>query len=413
MELLKEKMKDVLVQPAKELIQKIEFINLLCRFGVSYHFDNEIEEQLNHIFILLPKLLDNNNHDFYSITLLFRVMRQYGYKISPDVFNKFKDKDGGFKKTITSDVKGLLSLYEATFLSIHGEDILDEALAFTRQQLEILIPQLSPRVANHVRKALRQPNHHDIDRRQAREYICFYEGEESRDESLLKFAKLDFIRLQLLYKQELASLSRWWKDLNLVEKLPYIRDRIAESYMWAVGIHFEPQYALSRLMLAKYIQLLTLIDDTYDAYGTIDELQTFTAAIERWNIGEINKLPDYMKVLYIFILKFFDEIENNGEIENFGYRTSYAKEKLKEIVKGYFVEAQWFNDGYIPPFDEFMHNGLYTSGHGAIPAISFIRLENIVGNKEYEWVESNPKIIKSVKLLSRLINDITKRKVYF
>uniref|UniRef100_A0A2C9WC61 Terpene synthase metal-binding domain-containing protein n=2 Tax=Manihot esculenta TaxID=3983 RepID=A0A2C9WC61_MANES len=117
-----------------------------------------------------------------------------------------------------------------------------------------------------------------------------------------------------------------------------------------------------------------------------------------------------MKVLYIFILKFFDEIENNGELENFGYRTSYAKEKLKEMVKGYFVEAQWFNDGYVPPFYEFMHNGLYTSGHGAIPAISFIRLENIVGNKEYEWVESNPKIVKSVKLLSRLINDITKRK---
>lgn len=60
-----------------------------------------------------------------------------------------------------------------------------------------------------------------------------------------------------------------------------------------------------------------------------------------------------------------------------------------------------------------MPNGLYTGGYDAVPAISFINMENIVGNKEYEWVKSSPKIIKSAKLISRLINDTTKSKVYF
>lgn len=51
--------------------------------------------------------------------------------------------------------------------------------------------------------------------------------------------------------------------------------------MWAIGPHFEPQYSVSRILVAKFIEILTLIDDTYDGYATIDEVQHFTAAIER------------------------------------------------------------------------------------------------------------------------------------
>ena len=34
------------------------------------------------------------------------------------------------QESLNSDVRGMLSLYEATHLRVHGEDILDEALAF-------------------------------------------------------------------------------------------------------------------------------------------------------------------------------------------------------------------------------------------------------------------------------------------
>jgi len=44
------------------------------------------------------------------------------------VFDKFKDTNGEFKKTIINDVKGIQGLYEASFLSVHGEQVLDEAL---------------------------------------------------------------------------------------------------------------------------------------------------------------------------------------------------------------------------------------------------------------------------------------------
>ena len=43
------------------------------------------------------------------------------------MFNKFKDGKGHFKESLKTDVSGMLSLYEATHLGVHGEDILDEA----------------------------------------------------------------------------------------------------------------------------------------------------------------------------------------------------------------------------------------------------------------------------------------------
>lgn len=69
--------------------------------------------------------------------------------------------------------------------------------------------------------------------------------------------------------------------MQLVGKLPYARDRVVECFFWAMGVYHEPQYSRARVMLTKTIAMTSIIDDTYDAYGTIEELDIFTEAIER------------------------------------------------------------------------------------------------------------------------------------
>jgi hypothetical protein len=54
-----------------------------------------------------------------------------------------------------------------------------------------------------------------------------------------------------------------------------------ESCFWALAIYFEPQYCQARKMMTKLVVTAAVIDDTYDAYGTIDELELFTEAIEK------------------------------------------------------------------------------------------------------------------------------------
>jgi len=65
----------------KDTVEHIEFINLLCRLGVSYHFDDEIENSLKEIFDDLPHLLEKHDFDLYTLSLLFRVLRQHGFKM--------------------------------------------------------------------------------------------------------------------------------------------------------------------------------------------------------------------------------------------------------------------------------------------------------------------------------------------
>ena len=74
---------------------------------------------------------------------------------------------------------------------------------------------------------------------------------------------------------------RWWKDLNFSRKLPFIRDRVIECYFWILGVYFEPEYCFARRILTKVIAMTSTIDDIYDVYGTLEEVELFTEAVER------------------------------------------------------------------------------------------------------------------------------------
>jgi (-)-germacrene D synthase len=84
-----------------------------------------------------------------------------------DVFNKFKDKQGNFSERLKRDIEGMLSLYEATHLMIHGEDILEEALIFTTTHLESIANQLNHPHAVKVKHSLRQALHKNLPRIEA------------------------------------------------------------------------------------------------------------------------------------------------------------------------------------------------------------------------------------------------------
>ncbi|KAF2317057.1 hypothetical protein GH714_011342 [Hevea brasiliensis] len=86
-----------------------------------------------------------------------------------------------------------------------------------------------------------------------------------------------------MHELELSTnfVQRWWRNTGLGQKLGFARDRIMESFLWSIGMIFEPQFSYCRRMIAKLFALLTTIDDIYDVYGTMDELELFTDAVQR------------------------------------------------------------------------------------------------------------------------------------
>ncbi|KAL9232393.1 hypothetical protein vseg_007508 [Gypsophila vaccaria] len=386
--------------------QKLRTIDAIERQGVAYHFQAEIHEMLHQLF---KHFKDEKNYEQCQLTtlaLLFRLLRQHGYYVSCDIFNKFKDNKGEFKKDLVKDIEGMLYLYEATHLKLQGELILDKAFDFTKSALELRVSQLQPSLGAHVSHALRCPIHKCLPRLGAREYMSFYKDVEFCNEDLLKFAKLDFNLLQMMHLKELSIISKWWKDIDVEKKLAYARDRITECYFWILGVYYEPQYALARKFAVKVIALTSLLDDTYDAYGTYDELVLLTNAFQRWEMSAMDELPEYMKVIYEAVIVTYSEMEEELVNEGRSFAIFYAKDAMKRQVKAYLEEAKWLVIKKVPTVEEYMSVAITSTGYPLMAVVSLVGMREVATNDAFLWLISEPVALQSVYRLCRVMDDI-------
>ncbi|XP_051118238.1 germacrene A synthase-like isoform X2 [Andrographis paniculata] len=405
-EALKDKARNMLTIPTSfnNIVETMDLIDTFERLGLSYHFEDEINDKLENYFNLDVDY-KNETYDLRTVALHFRLFRAHGYHVSPDVFSKFKDGERNFQEVLKNDVRGLLSLYEGAHLRVHGEDILDEALVFATSNLKSATKNLDSPLKEEVEHALAQPLHLSIPRLEARKFISIYKKREKKYNILLRFAKLDFNLLQMFHRKELYEISRWWKELDIPTRVPYARDRVVECYFWTIAMHYEPQYSHSRALLTKDLAAaITLIDDTYDSYGTIEELDLITEAIQRWDINEIDRTPDYFRSSYKTLLEMFEQFEEELEAKGQSYGIYYAKETLKELVRAYNVEAKWFIEGNLPTFDRYLSNATVTCTAYHFP-IAAILGTKFATKEAYEWMMSKPKVLKACSTICRLIDD--------
>nr|XP_034914395.1 (-)-germacrene D synthase-like [Populus alba] len=301
---LKEEVKRELMANINKPSQTLDFIDAIQRVGISYHFEIEIDEILREMYRSHCDFDngdddDHHHNDLYAISLKFRLLRQQGYKISCDVFGKFKNSQG---------------------------------------------------------------------------YRTFC------------------------------------KKLDFAKKLPFARDRVIECYFWILGVYFEPEYFLARRMLTKVIAMTSVIDDIYDVYGTPEELELFTDAIERWEITAVDQLPEYMKVTYKALLDVYTEIEENMVSEERSYRVYYAKEAMKNQVRAYCLESKWFHQKHTPTMEEYMAVALVTSAYAMLEATSFVGMGHVVTKDSFDWLFRGPKILKASEIICRLMDDIVSHK---
>lgn len=129
-----------------------------------------------------------------------------------DIFRSFMDENGSFKESISKDVKGMLSLHEASYLGYDGEEVMDEAKAFTTKQLKDLKEDSSitdSYLFRQVNHALDLPLHHRIQRLETRWFIEAYSKRSDANQLLLDAAKLDFNLVQSTHKKDLKDLARY------------------------------------------------------------------------------------------------------------------------------------------------------------------------------------------------------------
>ncbi|GFP87016.1 gamma-cadinene synthase [Phtheirospermum japonicum] len=150
--------------------------------------------------------------------------------------------------------------------------------------------------------------------------------------------------------------------------------------------------------------MLTIVDDTYDNYATVEEAKLFTEIMQRWSIDEINRLPDYMKTIYRLILGLYEDFECKAAEQGKLFAVPYAKETLKNVCKAYNKEIKWTMRREMPSFEEYIENTVISGCFFAIcsqtvPGVKFVNKDTI------DWLMSVPKISIALSKVCRYLDD--------
>ncbi|CAN8274846.1 unnamed protein product [Cochlearia groenlandica] len=384
------------------LLEQLELVDTLQRLGVSYHFEREIKKILTNVHVKnvrCGKRVDGKRPvDLYATSLEFRLLRQHGFNVFDEIFGDGLDNE---------DIKSILSLYEASYLSTKLDMKLKDAINYTMKRLREYVEIKKTETKSYVQKmvihALEMPYHQRVGRLEARWYIGIYGERGDMNPILLDFAKIDFNVVQVIHQSELKNLSIWWSKTGITKHLDFVRDRITESYFSSVGVIYEPEFAYHRQMLTKVFMLITTIDDIYDIYGTLEELQLFTSIVEKWDVNRLEELPKYMKLCFLCLV---NEINQIGYLilRDKGFNViPHLKKSWAEICRTFLKEAKWYKSGYKPKMEEYMENGWISS---SVPTI-LIHLVCLFSDQTLDiTVSYNHNVVRTSATILRLANDL-------
>lgn len=388
-----------------DTLANLELIDNIQKLGLACLFEHEIVEALDFVASNRNPSIEK---DLYASALLFTLLRQQGYQVSQDMFIGFMDSSRELMEIGTkSDVKAMLKLFEASHLALESENILDELKEIARRNLKNVSSKLDDAsLAKTVSHTLQLP--YRLEWYNVKRQICYHEKDtNTKSLSLNRLAKLNFNMVQATHQKELKEISRWWRNLGIAESFTFTRNRIVESYLWAVGVAFEPQNGSLRKWLAKAIKLVLVIDDVYDVYGTLQELEHFTSAVDSWDAEGTQNLPECMKICFQTLYDTTNEIAYEIQKEK-GWDSvlPHLQEVWADFCKALLVEAKWYNKSYTPSLQEHLDNGWISSSGPILSLHSLFSVTHGLAGEAFELLESTHDLVYNASLIIRLCNDL-------
>ncbi|XP_056689744.1 alpha-farnesene synthase isoform X2 [Spinacia oleracea] len=407
-----EKLKDEFVDVLSEVpeLSKPHIVETIRKLGLSNVFHTEIMDALDSIVSNLNANNVDFEEDILDTSLSFRLLRQHGYHASEDMFINFigemdlRKGEAGSK----SDFRGILELFEATRLALDGEEVMEKVKTFSYQYLTDNFLDMDINLAKQVAYASENPCHRKVLWFDVRHQIHTYELEDNKNLILLELAKLNFNIVQDMHLEDLKQMSRWWKNLGLIENMSFTRDRLVESFLWTVGVACEPQHALLRKCLTKVVTFVLVLDDAYDIYGSLEELECFTRTVDRWDYEEVDQLPECMKICFQALVTTTNEIAkdiqkdkcwNNNDVSPF-LKTGWA-----DFCKALLLEAWWDKKRCIPSLEDYLSSAWITSSGPLLSLVALLCTTDGKPEELYEKWEDNQDLIYYTSLVIRLLND--------
>ncbi|KAM0934676.1 putative S-linalool synthase [Dioscorea sansibarensis] len=387
-------------------LESMVIINTLQHMGIDHLFKEEIGSTLSSLYDNFTHQT-HHDHNLFESSLCFRLFREHGYSVSPKMLNKFIDKNGEFKLTTSKDIKGLMSLYEASHLNM-GEDILRKGMEFSSKHLWDSIEWFdNNKYANQVKETLEHPYHMSIQRYKARRYITMHQYRENgRKDVVFELAQYEFNVVQLLHQRELNAILSWWKKTGLAQELSFVRDQPLKWYMWPLTMVPHAHHSKCRIELTKAIAFIYIIDDIFDVYGTLDELSLFTQAINKWDITAIDDLPNYMKVCFNALYNVTNEIAEITLKEHGWNPINTLSKSWGKLCNAFLQEAKWFASKQVPNKDEYLRNAVTTSGVFIVIVHLFFLMGQGLTLENIQHIENDPSFVSQSGAILRLWDDL-------
>ncbi|GLJ24616.1 hypothetical protein SUGI_0470780 [Cryptomeria japonica] len=319
-----------------DLIERLEMVDALQCLGIDRYFQAEITEALDYVFRVWDGSVgiglgcESGRTNLNATALGLRLLRLRRYHVSADALKNFKDSNGHFiicgvnndeggKNTREEHLmRSMLNLLRVSSVAYSGEVLMEEAKVFSTEYLKRLLENSGDTYKKsslkEVEYALVYEWPRTFTRWEAWNFIEIYELDNQRlkDKRILELAKLDFNVLQFQYKLEMKKISSWWVDSG-ISKLVAIRERSIEYLFWAVSSADEVELSSSRLVMAKATSIITIMDDIFDDYATLEQLKCITEAIAQgWDVSIIKDIPSNLKTCIEFVFKTVLELASDA-----------------------------------------------------------------------------------------------------
>ncbi|GAB4826791.1 hypothetical protein Ancab_033672 [Ancistrocladus abbreviatus] len=150
---------------------------------------------------------------------------------------------GNFRRRISGNSKGVLELFKASYLASEGENILAMARAFLYKNLKDKLSYLDDHLAKQTSFTLELPLHWRV---------------------------------------------HWFKVRGKIDAYARGVDN-TPLLLESIGVAYKPYYSCLRKCLAKVVSFVLVIDDPYNVYGSLEELECITRATVSFFFNAIAK----------------------------------------------------------------------------------------------------------------------------
>lgn len=148
------------------------------------------------------------------------------------------------------------------------------------------------------------------------------------------------------------------------------------------------------------------MDDIFDVYGTLHDLKLFTEAINKWEVDATVHLPDHMKIFLKGLFDLTEEISHKIQRTYWWNPINSLKRAWISLCNAFLVEAKWFATGHTPGAEEYLQNGVISSGVHVVFVHIFFLLGEGINQESINLVDGCPVLISHTATILRLWDDL-------